>query len=87
MSWLLLETNLRLYAERLRHNMAVEELALFPAAQRYLDTADWRAIEKAVPHPGRDPLFAKSGWCALCAASSGNRRRGRLRLRRCIAIP
>lgn len=59
MSWLLLETNLRLYAERLRHNMAVEELALFPTAQRYLDTADWRAIEEAVPHPGRDPLFAK----------------------------
>ncbi|MFM0617402.1 hemerythrin domain-containing protein [Paraburkholderia nemoris] len=31
------EIHVRLYAERLRHNMTVEELTLFPAAVRYLD--------------------------------------------------
>ena len=65
MSWLLLETNLRLYAERLRHNMAVEELALFPAAQRYLDTADWRAIEEGGATSRTRSALCKSGWCAL----------------------
>lgn len=44
MSRELLQANIRLYAERLRHNMAVEELALFPAARLRLDEADWQAI-------------------------------------------
>lgn len=56
MSWELVGANVRLYAERLRHNMMVEELVLFPAAARCLDDDDWRAIDDA---PGRrpDPLF------------------------------
>lgn len=53
----LLEANIRLYAERLRHNMAVEELMLFPTAVRQLDHEDWRAIEHSVAHLEPDPLF------------------------------
>lgn len=53
----LLEANIRLYAERLRHNMAVEELMLFPTAVRQLDLEDWRAIEHSVAHLEPDPLF------------------------------
>ncbi|TAM43872.1 MAG: hemerythrin domain-containing protein [Burkholderiaceae bacterium] len=51
------EANIRLYAERLRHNMAVEELALFPAAVRKLDDEDWRLIEHMTPEGVPDPLF------------------------------
>lgn len=47
----------RLYAERLRHNMMLEELTLFPAAQRYLDADDWTAIEAAADAGAVDPLF------------------------------
>lgn len=53
----LVEANIRLYSERLRHNMAVEELALFPAAARQLDDEDWRAIEHSTPPGEPDPLF------------------------------
>ena len=38
MSRELVADNMRLYAERLRHNMAFEELTLFPAAARHLIT-------------------------------------------------
>ena len=51
------EAHIRLYAERLRHNMAVEELALFPAAVRELDDEDWRLIEHMTPAGEPDPLF------------------------------
>jgi len=47
----------RLYAERLRHNMAFEELTLFPAAQRHLDAEDWAAIAPAANAAASDPLF------------------------------
>jgi len=57
MSWELVGANVRLYAERLRHNMAVEELALFPAAVRFLDDDDWRAIDGASERRQQDPLF------------------------------
>ena len=53
----LLEANIRLYAERLRHNMKVEELTLFPAAVRHLDGDDWLAIRTASLPSLRDPLF------------------------------
>ncbi len=48
--------NIRLYAERLRHNMAVEELALFPVAVRELDDGDWRLIEPMATTGTPDPL-------------------------------
>jgi len=54
----LVEANIRLYSERLRHNMAVEELALFPAAVCQLDDEDWRAIEHSTP-PTR---YSKHWW-------------------------
>lgn len=57
MPWELVEANVRLYAERLRHNMAVEELWLFPAAVRHLDEDDWRAIERTITAEAPDPLF------------------------------
>lgn len=57
MSGALLEFRIRLYAERLRHNMAVEELALFPVATRQLDSGDWSAIVRDTPHRSADPLF------------------------------
>lgn len=56
LSWEIIAPNLRLYAERLRHNMAVEELILFPMARRILQDADWRHIDAAVGTV-RDPLF------------------------------
>jgi hemerythrin-like domain-containing protein len=47
----------RLYAERLRHNIAFEELVLFPRAASALDAADWRVIADGyAPQP--DPLFS-----------------------------
>lgn len=49
--------NTRLYAERLRHNIAFEELVLFPAAARHLDEEDWRAVGPAHA-PAADPLFS-----------------------------
>ncbi|HJW55244.1 MAG TPA: hemerythrin domain-containing protein [Burkholderiaceae bacterium] len=42
--WAQLPIEIRLYAERLRHNMAVEELALFPLALVALDNDDALAI-------------------------------------------
>ncbi len=45
MSQDLVDSRVRLYAERLRHNMVIEELRLFPAAEKNLTSADWRAIE------------------------------------------
>jgi hemerythrin-like domain-containing protein len=53
----LVEPNILLYAERLRHNMKVEELVLFPTAVRQLDDEDWYAIERSVNLIGSDPLF------------------------------
>jgi hemerythrin-like domain-containing protein len=52
-----LPANLRLYAERLRHNMAVEELTLFPAAVRHLAAGDWDAIGEPPLEHAPDPLF------------------------------
>ncbi|MBJ9696824.1 hemerythrin domain-containing protein [Burkholderia cenocepacia] len=57
MSRELLEFRIRLYAERLRHNMAVEELTLFPVATRHLDSGDWSSILQASPDQPADPLF------------------------------
>ncbi|MCG5077956.1 hemerythrin domain-containing protein [Paraburkholderia tagetis] len=57
MSRELLEFRIRLYAERLRHNMAVEELTLFPVARRHLDSGDWASILQASPTRSADPLF------------------------------
>ncbi len=60
MSWALVHSNVRLYAELLRHNMATEELALFPLAQRHLEADDWSALEQAeAANAPRDPLFGK----------------------------
>lgn len=53
----IVELNIRLYAERLRHNMKVEELVLFPTAVRELDAEDWRAIEHSMNPIESDPLF------------------------------
>lgn len=57
MSRELLEFRIRLYAERLRHNMAIEELTLFPVATRHLDSGDWSSILQATPNRSTDPLF------------------------------
>ncbi|CAB3810045.1 hypothetical protein LMG28688_07134 [Paraburkholderia caffeinitolerans] len=57
MSRELLEFRIQLYAERLRHNMAVEELALFPVAAHHLDSGDWSSILQANPNRSADPLF------------------------------
>lgn len=57
MSGELLEFRIRLYAERLRHNMALEELTMFPVATRDLDSDDWSSILQASPHRSADPLF------------------------------
>ena len=57
MSQELVDIRIRLYAERLRHNMVVEELTLFPAAQKSLSEADWRTVEGAGSQARPDPLF------------------------------
>jgi hemerythrin-like domain-containing protein len=57
MSLELVGLNSRLYAERLRHNIAFEELVLFPVAAKCLAPDDWRDIE--FDHsPPADPLFS-----------------------------
>jgi hemerythrin-like domain-containing protein len=53
----LLPAGLRLYAERLRHNMAVEELTLFPIASHRLGPEDWAAIGERPLAGIADPLF------------------------------
>ena len=57
MSRELLEFRIRLYAERLRHNMAFEELTIFPIATCHLDSGDWSSILQASPIRSADPLF------------------------------
>lgn len=57
MSGELLEFRIRLYAERLRHNMAVEELTIFPIGTRHLGSDDWSSILQTGPHRSADPLF------------------------------
>ena len=57
MSWALIGANICLYGERLRHNMAVEELALFPAAEHSLDEEDWVIIDNGTRRAEPDPLF------------------------------
>jgi len=57
MSQELVDVRVRLYAERLRHNMVVEELTLFPAAEKYLSDADWTAIEDHGEVGQADPIF------------------------------
>jgi hemerythrin-like domain-containing protein len=57
MSRELVAANICLYVERLRHNMAFEELVLFPAAARHLDDQDWRAIAAGAARAAPDPLF------------------------------
>jgi hemerythrin-like domain-containing protein len=55
----LVALNSRLYAERLRHNIAFEELALFPAAARGLGGDDWAWV--AAGYEARpDPLFSSA---------------------------
>ena len=57
MSRELAAANICLYVERLRHNMAFEDLVLFPAAARHLDDLDWRAIAAEAVRTAPDPLF------------------------------
>lgn len=57
MSQELVDIRIRLYAERLRHNMVVEELTLFPAAEKSLSEEDWRTVEGANSQARPDPLF------------------------------
>lgn len=57
LSWEWVAPDVRLYAERLRHNMAVEELILFPVAVRHLNADDWRTIRPASVKSAHDPLF------------------------------
>ena len=57
LAWERIAPNVRLYAERLRHNMAVEELILFPVALRHLDADDWQTIRDTSPKGAQDPLF------------------------------
>ncbi len=56
-SWHAAADSARLYAERLRHNMAVEELAVFPVAEQRLGDADWHAIAALSTVDPEDPLF------------------------------
>lgn len=56
-SWPQLPLEIRLYAERLRHNMAVEELALFPLVVAALTGDDARAIDTHILDAPHDPLF------------------------------
>ena len=56
-SWQAAADSARLYAERLRHNMAVEELAVFPVADQRLGDADWHAIAALSIREPEDPLF------------------------------
>ncbi|WP_089161056.1 hemerythrin domain-containing protein [Caballeronia sordidicola] len=57
MSQELVDVRVGLYAERLRHNMAIEELTLFPAARKSLDEEDWHAIKDIGLQGRADPLF------------------------------
>ena len=57
MSAELVAMNIRLYAERLRHNISFEELVLFPAASRALGPEDWEAIAASAARDAPDPLF------------------------------
>ena len=56
-SWYAVAVSARLYAERLRHNMAVEELALFPAANNSFEETDWLEIALSLRDAPTDPLF------------------------------
>ncbi|HRO59709.1 MAG TPA: hemerythrin domain-containing protein [Burkholderiaceae bacterium] len=53
----LLESNLRLYAQRLHENMVTEEATLFPAAVTALDADDFARIERSTADGDADPLF------------------------------
>lgn len=44
------------FLERYRRHMAIEEMTLFPEAERTLEPADWAAIEAAFTRSS-DPLF------------------------------
>ena len=57
MSQELVDSRVRIYAERLRHNMVIEELTLFPAAEKNLSGADWYEIESSGAYGQPDPLF------------------------------
>lgn len=57
MSQELVDNRIRIYAERLRHNMVIEELTLFPAAEKNLNDEDWSEIENAGAYGQSDPLF------------------------------
>lgn len=56
-SWHAVAVSARLYAERLRHNMAVEELALFPVANNSFEETDWLEIARSLGEAPTDPLF------------------------------
>ena len=53
----LVAANIGIYADRLHHNMAFEELYVFPAAERRLDAEDWQLILPDGPGQPPDPLF------------------------------
>jgi hemerythrin-like domain-containing protein len=57
MSQELVDARIRVYAERLRHNMALEELTLFPSALKSLDEKDWAEIDSVGLRREFDPLF------------------------------
>jgi hemerythrin-like domain-containing protein len=57
MSQELVDNRIRIYAERLRHNMVIEELTLFPAAEKSLSGEDWNEIESSRAYGQTDPLF------------------------------
>ena len=56
-TWPAVALSARLYAERLRHNMAVEEMALFPLAETGLSMEDWDGISELFVQEPVDPLF------------------------------
>ena len=57
MSQELVGQRVRIYAERLRHNMVIEELTLFPAAEKNLSSGEWHDIETLSHGDQADPLF------------------------------
>ncbi|EIM93806.1 hypothetical protein WQE_47219 [Paraburkholderia hospita] len=44
-----IDLHLRLYGERLRHNMAMDEMTLFPMALDHLGREDWDANARIGP--------------------------------------
>ena len=72
MSRELVADNICLYVERLRHNMAFEELVLFPSADRHLDGQDWSPSRprQCAPRPTRCLSRRWSSASGSCATPS-----------------